>query len=143
MALGTLNFYADKVLNLQFDGATPVFTVQLLCENTSSQSFTINSISARVFSNNYEVGSISNFGRQVIAANSQVFVTVNIRLQLISLTNELIRAFQFGNFGQTLHIQGAVNVDDFNIPINMDFQLGKAAGVTGVGELREKKSVAA
>lgn len=132
VALGALNFYPDRVVSIQFDNSTPVMTISLRCQNTSSQSFTIQSLSGNIFANNVLVGNVSEFGSQIIAANSEAFVTVNVRMAIISIVNDIIRALQFGNFGQSIVLQGSVNVDNYQIPLNMNFQVGsKAPAVTG------------
>lgn len=124
VALGTLNFYPDKINSISFLGGTPVMTISLLVQNTSSQSFNIKSISGNVYTNNTLIGNISSFTTQLIAPNSQSYITIQVRLMLVSLTNDIIRAFQFGNFSQTIKLNASINVDDYQIPLNTDFQIG-------------------
>lgn len=142
VALGTLNFYPDKIVSLVFDNGTPILTISLLAQNTSSQSFTIKSISGNVYSNNTLVGNISEFGNQMISSNSESVVTVNVRMQLVSIVNDLIRALQFGNFAQVITLDGNVNVDNYQIPLKMDYTLGKLPGsIAGGAKISQQSAV--
>jgi len=123
-AIGTLNFFPDKVRGFEFQGITPVFTVGLGVQNTSNQSFTINSIAGNAFSNGYYVGNISTFTAQTIKPNSQGILALELRLALIGIVNDLINAFQNGNFQQDLELKLMANVDKLQIPINLKYKIG-------------------
>lgn len=126
--LSTLNFYPSSVKNIHFDNATPVMTIGLACQNTSNQKLVIRSIagnlSANVNGTNYDVGNISNFQEQTVQPNSQTEILIDVRLALIGVVNDLIRALQFGNFSQELRLQAYANIDRYQVPIDLKFKIG-------------------
>lgn len=123
-AAGTLNFYPASVKNIHFDGATPIMTVGLAAQNTSNQKFVIRSIAGDLYANSYLIGNVANFTTQTVFPNSQSIINLDIRLSLISLVNDIIRAFQMGNFSQVLKFEGYVNVDNYQVPLNIDYKIG-------------------
>lgn len=123
-AAGTLNFYPDGVRGFRFDGATPVFIIGIGAQNTSNQSFTVNSIACNAYSDGYLVGNFSFFTPQTIAKNSQKIFTGDLRLALIGVVNQLINAYQSNNFQKVLELKGYANVDNLQIPLNLKFKVG-------------------
>lgn len=92
----------------------------------------IRSISGELYANGYLVGNIGNFGILSIQPNSEGVIYITVRLMLIGLTNEIIRVFQFGNFSQDLVLKGFVNVDNYQIPLNMQYSIGMTKPQTNV-----------
>lgn len=123
-ALGTLNFYPATATDLRFEGMTPILSLGLAVQNTSNQQFTLNSFSGNVYSNNYLVGNVSNFNPVTVAANKQTMVILKIRLSLLGITNDIIRAFQTHNIQQQLQLQAYVNVDGIQAPLNINYTIG-------------------
>jgi len=123
-ALGTLNFFPAGVRDLSFDGVTPVITIGLAAQNTSNQNFTMNSIAGNVFANNYFVGNVSSFEPLTIPANKQTIIPIKIRLSLIGIVNDIIRAFQTNNISQVLELESFANVDNLQVPINLKYKVG-------------------
>lgn len=123
-ALGTINFYPASVQNIHFDGATPIMTIGLAAQNTSNQKFVIRSIAANLYANDYQVGNLSSFTQQIVNANSQNVLMLDIRMSLLSIVNDIIRAFQMGNFSQELKLQGYVNIDNYQVPLNITYKIG-------------------
>lgn len=122
--LGKLNFFPASVKNFHFAGLTPVFTLGLGCQNTSNQSFTVHSIAGDVISNGYYVGTISAFYNQSILPNSQTILNVEVKLFLLGIANDLIQAFQTGNFQQEMKIDATANVDNLQIPLDLKYKVG-------------------
>lgn len=122
--IGTLNFFPDKVRDFHFSGLTPVFTLGLGVQNTSNQSFTVNSIAGNAYSNGYYVGNLSNFSPQIIIKNTQGILLLDVRLALIGIVNDLINAFQSENFQQSLELKATANVDNLQIPLNIKYKIG-------------------
>lgn len=125
-AAGTLNFNPDKVRGFSFDGGTPVIDIGIAVQNTSNQSFTVNSLSANLYSLQYNktyVGNVSTFTPQTIGPNSQKILVVQARLALIGLANDILTAIQYGNFQQEVELTGYANVDNLQIPINLKFRI--------------------
>ena len=119
-----MNFFPGGVSNIRFDGATPIITLNLIAHNTSNITMTINSFDANVTANDTYVGNASSFTPQVIAANSQATVMVDIRLSLLNIVNDIIKAFQYGNFQEVIRLTGNANVDNAQVPIDMNFTVG-------------------
>ena len=124
VAGGNLMYYQDGLHALNFDGATPVLTLRLRVQNTSNQSFTLYSLSADVNCNNTLIGNASFFTPQIIPANGQVILLINVRLFMITLVQDLINAFQQRNFKFTLNLKGTSNVDNIQYPLDLTYNIG-------------------
>lgn len=123
-ALGTLNFFPDKIKGFRWDGMTPILMIGLGIQNTSNQSFTIHSIAGSIYCNSYYIGNLSTFTPTVIPRNSEGFIVLNARLQLIGIVNDIIEAAENGNFSQEIVMKAKANVDNLQIPINLKFSVG-------------------
>ncbi len=121
---GTLNFYPASVTQIRLDGATPVMTLGLAVQNTSNSKFVMRSIAANLYANNYLVGNLAYFLPQTINPNSQSVLLLDVRLSLLGIVNDIIAAFQFGNSKQDLLLQGNINVDNFQVPLKIPYQVG-------------------
>jgi len=124
VAAGTLTFFPEKVRSIDFEGLTPVMTIGIGVQNTSNQSFSLNSIAGSLYSNNYYVGNLSSFTRQPVAANSQQIIYVKIRLQVTGIVNDIIRAFENGNFAQEVEMKATANIDGLQAPVNLKYTIG-------------------
>ena len=111
-------------MDFHFSGLTPVFTLGLGAQNTSNQTFTVNSIAGNATSNGFFVGNLANFQPQLVPANKQGILLLECRLSLIGVANDLIQAFQTHSFTQDLRIQGTVNVDNLQVPLDIKFKVG-------------------
>jgi hypothetical protein len=123
-AAGTLNFYPLSVTGIQMDGSTPVMTLGIRVQNTSGSQYVMRSIAGNAYSNNYLVGNFSSFAQQSIPANYQATIYITIRLSLIGIVQDILNAFQYHNFTQTVTLQGYANVDNYQVPINLSYQVG-------------------
>lgn len=123
-ALGTMNFYPDKVRNIEFDGVTPVMTIGLVAQNTSNQQLVLRSIAGNLFCNNFLIGNVSSFTPVVIRPNSQGIIFLNVRLSLLGIVNDIVKAFQTGSFAQEVEMQAYANVDNFQIPVKIKYKIG-------------------
>ena len=119
-----MNFFPGGVDSIHFDGATPVITITLIAHNTSNQQMTINSLDGNISANGTYIGNASSFIPQTILPNSQSTVKVDIRLGIFNIVNDIIRAFQFGNFQQVITFEGSANVDNIQVPLNMNYTVG-------------------
>lgn len=125
-AAGTLNFLPGNLKAIGSDGITPIVTVGLLVQNTSNQSYTLNSIAGTVYANNdgntYNIGNVSSFEQQRISPNSQSELTVEMRLALIGLVSDVINSISSG-YGQDILFKGYANVEGVQIPIVINYKL--------------------
>ena len=123
-AAGNLFYFPDKVYSFKFDGTTPLMVIGLRVQNTSNQYFNLNSFAANVTSNGYVVGNAYSFTPQRISPNSESIVLITLRLFTISLVQDLINAFQTKNFTQEINVAGQMNVDNLQVPVNLNYKIG-------------------
>lgn len=126
-ALANLVFSPGTVNNMGFINGTPVADFTILVQNTSSAGLTVNSFAGNVFSNNTLVGNVFNFSPVDIPPNSQVPVNVSIQFKALGIVNDIIRSFQYNNFGQVVSIDGFANVSGLQLPIHLQFAVGNVA----------------
>ena len=125
--LGQLVFYPGKVRDIQM---WPEITMQLelIIQNTNSDSLQINSIAGALYSNESGtstlIGNVSSFVPVRINGNTQGMILVAVRLKAISLVNEIIRAFQQNNFSKEIELDASANVDNLQLPVNLTFKVG-------------------
>lgn len=62
--------------------------------------------------------------------NSTTPVQVQVRMLLLGLVNDILRAIQYNNVSQALELQGAANVDAIQVPLDLKFTVGPTP-VTG------------
>lgn len=124
VAGGNMLFYPGGIKGFSFDGLTPVFKLGLIVQNTSNNTYNVNSIAASLFNNGTLVGNVSAFGLQAIPPNSQMVLVINARLGALSIVNDLINAFQTKNFQFDVELKGTANVDGWQVPINLDYKIG-------------------
>lgn len=127
VAAGSLNFLPGHIKGLRFDGVTPIVTVGVLVQNTSNQSFNINSLACDVFTvtngKKYNIGNASFFQPQLISPNTQATIWIDLRLSLLGVVSDLLQTITSGNFGQDVTIEGTANVDGLQYPINLKYNL--------------------
>lgn len=123
-ALKTLNFSQAGVHDFEFDGLTPVFVLGLGIQNTSNQSFTLNSIAGNVYANGYYVGNVAHFTPQTIKSNWQGILLLDARMSLLGIVNDLIKAYQNRNFTQKINLKATANIDRLQVSINEDYVIG-------------------
>ncbi len=123
-AAGNLFYFPDKVYSFRFDNLTPVMVIGLRVQNTSNQYFNLNSFAANVTSDGYVVGNAYSFTPQRISPNSESVVLITLRLFTISLVTELFRAFDTKNFTKEITVEGQMNVDNLQVPVNLDYKIG-------------------
>lgn len=122
--LSRLVFYPEKVRDINFYGLSPVMTMGLLIQNTSNDSVVINSFAGNLFANDILIGNASNFQPVIVQRNGQGVMLVTVKLSALGIVNDIIRAFQFGNFSQDLRLNGYVNAEALQIPVNLNFKIG-------------------
>lgn len=123
-ALGSINFIAGDIHSFDLVGSTPVLTVGVIAQNTSSSQFVIKSIAGNVTADGYSVGVVSFFNPVTIAPNSQVQIFVQIRFFPLSIVQDIINAFQTNDFSQDVTFKGYANVDNFQVPIENKYKVG-------------------
>jgi hypothetical protein len=123
-ALGSVNFLPGRIHSFAFDGMTPVLTVGVVAQNTSSQKFVIRSIAGSVYADGYLAGSVSYFQVSEVLPNSQSEIFVQIRFAPLGIVQDIINAFQTNDYQQEVIFKGYANVDNFQVPINNKYKVG-------------------
>lgn len=119
-----LLFSADGIKGFYWRNLSPVVRFGLRVQNTSNQSFTINSFACDVSTNGTSIGNASFFGAQVIPANSQMVLLVDVQLMALGITEEIIRAIETKNFSFPVLVRGTANVDGLVIPVMLNYKAG-------------------
>jgi len=121
-AAGYLQYYPGNITG--FSLIPPVITVDLVVQNTSNITFTINSLAANVTSDGTQIGNISDFTPVVIPANSQGAVPLTLRLLPIGIVNDIISIITGGVGSRTILIKGTVNANGVQQPFELPFKVG-------------------
>lgn len=122
-ASGTLNFYPANIKSIGFDGITPVATLGLAIQNPSTQSFTINSLVGNLTANGILIGNVSSFTPVTVNASSQQVYYLSVRLSLLGIVNDLIKAFNGGGVSQTIEFKAYANVNNYTIPLTITYKV--------------------
>jgi LEA14-like dessication related protein len=122
-AANNLTFYPGSITGMGLQNGEPMMQLDFIVQNTSNADVALNSIAGNAYSNGYLVGNISNFQGAVIRGNSETRVPVLVRFNLIGAVNDIIDAFQTGNFRQDITIEGRVNGEGISVPIELKFQV--------------------
>jgi hypothetical protein len=123
-ALGHLVVLPGQIVSMDFVGGVPVLTITVIAQNTSNSDLLINSFAGNVYSNKTFIGNVSNFFPVAIPGNSSTPIRVEIQMQILGIVNDLIRAFQYGNFTQEIEVEGFANVSSFQLPVKLKFAVG-------------------
>jgi len=123
-ALQTLNFYPKKVSNIRIDGVTPVMTFGLAVQNVSNQSMVLHSLAGNLYANGILIGNVSSWVPTRINANSETVLQITVRLSLLGVVQDIIRAFNGDGWQQNIEFDARANVDRYNIPIKITYKVG-------------------
>lgn len=123
-ALGKINFVSGGVHSFAMQGITPILTVGVIAQNTSSQKFIVRSIAGNVTADGYLIGYVSYFGQTEILPNSQAQILVPIVLSPLGIVQDIINAFQMNDSTQQIEFKGYANVDNFQVPIDNKYKVG-------------------
>jgi hypothetical protein len=115
---------AANTINVVFQGVNfnslTSLTANMLVQNITNASVTVNSMTGNLLMNGKQLASISDFTQRVIPPNGQVTVPVNVSLSLLSLPGDIISLTQLS--GQTIDFTatGNTNVSGLILPFNLD-----------------------
>jgi len=126
--LANLVFSAGQVSGISFEGLTPILSVSLIVQNTSSIGVTLQSIAGNVFTedggSSTLVGNLSSFLPVHIAPNQQSAININVRMRLLGIVNDIITAYQSRNYTKVLEFQCSANVDGVQMPFSFKIPVG-------------------
>lgn len=123
-ALQSLNFYPKKVYDIKMDGVTPVLKIGLAIQNTSNQFLMLHSLAGNVYCNDFLIGNVSAYTPTRIGANGETILILSIRLSLIGIVQDIIRAFNGGGWKQKINLDARANIDRYQIPVKVSYQIG-------------------
>jgi hypothetical protein len=123
-AANRLIFFPGAITDAFFENNIPYAEIELIVQNTSNVSIQLNSLAGNVFSSGTLVGNISTFTPVKIQSNSQGAVPILIRFKLLGIVNDLLNAFQYGNFQRELTIEGSVNAEGVAVPLSLTYKVG-------------------
>lgn len=119
-----LIFIPGNIGNIDLAGINPTITVDLIVQNTSNTSFTINSFAGTVTSDGQIIGNVSNFTPVFISANSQTAIPVRLTLFPISLVDHIINAIITRNYKKVLSVDGSLNAEGIQVPLQLAYNIG-------------------
>jgi hypothetical protein len=119
-----LLFYPDGIKGFYWRNLSPVVRFAVRVHNTSNQSFTINSFACDVSNEGVTIGTASFYGAQIIPANNQMILLVDVQLMAIAIVTEIISAIETKNFSFPILVKGTANVDGLVIPVTLNYKAG-------------------
>jgi hypothetical protein len=122
--LKSLRFFPKKVYDIKWEDATPVLKFGLGVQNISNESLMLNSLSGNVFCNGIIIGSVTLFSPTKLNASSETILFFTVRLSLLGIVQDLIKAFKGGGWKKNIVFKAMANVDRWNIPINVSYTVG-------------------
>jgi len=119
---GYLQYYPGNITG--FSLIPPVITVDLIVQNTSNVSFTINSLAANVTSDGTQIGNVSDFIPVTIGPNSQGPIPLTLKLLPLGIVNDIISIITGGVGSRNILIKGTVNANGIQQPFELPFKVG-------------------
>jgi hypothetical protein len=59
-----------------------------------------------------------------VPAGGQAFQVLQVRLGMLAIVNDIIRAFQYQNFQEKVTFQGSANVGGVQVPLELSYTIG-------------------
>lgn len=121
-AAGNLQYYPGKITG--FSLSPLMITVELVVQNTSNITFTINSLAASVTSDGTHIGNVSDFTPVLVPANSQGAVPLTLVLDPLGLVNDIISIITGGSGSRNIEVKGSVNANGMQQPFTLQYKVG-------------------
>lgn len=106
------------------DGITPVITFSLAIQNTSNQTMVVNSLAGNLYANSFLIGNVSSYVPVRVKANGETILQLTVRLSLLGIVQDIIRAFNGNGFQQQLEFDARANIDRYQVPIKISYKVG-------------------
>lgn len=116
-------FFPRGIRKFYLDGINPVLELSLGVQNTSNQSFTINSLAGDLYLSNTYLGNVSLFSPAIIRPNSETLITVKARLVLVAAAVNLYNAFKSKTFKGSLVMDSTANIDRLQVPVDISYTI--------------------
>lgn len=120
----SLVFFPYNVTGFAFEGALPVMNIEILVQNPTNSTFTVNSIAGNAFTDDTLVGNLSSFEQVQIPPNTEVALPVRIRFQPLGIVDDIISAFKDGHIAKDVKVTGTVNANGYQLPLTVSYHLG-------------------
>src|SRR5688572_25979107 len=108
-AAKTLTFLPGAVHSVSFDGTTPVIEFDLIIQNPSNRGFNIMGLSGNLTVNDFQVGNFTSYRQTFVRPLANTSYRLNVRLSILGIVNDLIRAIQGGGITQIMKFKAWVN----------------------------------
>lgn len=118
-----LNFFPSDIKRIRFEGIVPILTLGITIQNPNNVRMVIRSMVGNISANGIMVGNISTYRDTAINARSQAVMFLDVRLSLIGVVNDIVKAFKPGGIQQTVVIDAWVNVDNITVPMKMTYKV--------------------
>ena len=119
-----LNFYVAKLVP-RLQGITPVIDIYIGIQNPTGGTFTIQSVSGKVYVNQNYMGDLSSFTLTTVKPNAQTFFVASVRMSLVGLASEVYNAISEGLSTVTFNMKfnGTVNVNGVPVPVALGYRI--------------------
>jgi LEA14-like dessication related protein len=119
-----LNFFPGTISAMDMVGANPVISFTIQAQNTSGTALTINSLSGNISQGSTLIGNVYNFTPVTLPPQSNTAILVTAQLSALTITNDIVQAFQNGLAPTTITVQCVANVNGVQVPINLTYTVG-------------------
>jgi len=122
--LARMIFFPGSIHSFDFIGSTPVIEFNVQIQNTSSKYVRVNSLAGNLFSDGVLVGNVHTTSLINVPPNQSISTRLTAQLGLLGIVNTLIASWQNRDMSKEIVFDGYANVDDFQLPLELKFNLG-------------------
>lgn len=76
-----------------------------------------------MYANGFLIGNVGSYIQRQVIPTGQTIYPLTIRLSLLGIVQDIVNAFSGGGAAQKVELNAYANVDDFNIPIKLLFNI--------------------
>lgn len=109
-----------KTIQIEFDGIQPqsltAYDLLFRVQNVANGTVNLNAMTATVFLNGNQIGTVNDFKKYEIPGTSQQDIKVRFDLSLFSLPSAIMQLVNANNSGLNFQVTGYANVNGFVVP---------------------------
>lgn len=109
-----------KTVQIVFTGIRPqgllAYDLEFNVQNVSNGSVSLNAMTATVFLNGNQIGTVNDFTKYQVPGTSQTPVKVRFDLSLMNLPSTILQLIQSGNPQLSFQVTGYANISGFVVP---------------------------
>lgn len=98
-----------------------VINLNIIVQNPTSGSLTLNSIAGYFYVNGSQTGNVSFFTPTLISPNSQTLINLQLSVNDISLVQTLLNYVNSGTGTLLVEVKGTANANNVPVPIDLSF----------------------